>query len=64
MTETINITNSLKEQQAQLRRLLDREIWVSKLPKASLDEMEAQIQHTKALIADLEAEIQKQRGRE
>jgi hypothetical protein len=63
MAETINITNSLKEQQAQLRRLLERKIWVSKMPKATLDEMEAQVRVTKALIADLEAEIQNQRGR-
>jgi hypothetical protein len=34
------------------------------MPKATLDEMETQVRETKALIADLEAEIQNQRARE
>ena len=61
---TINIIGALKVQQDQLKRLLDKKMWTSATPKATLDEMEDQIRGTKSLIADLEEIIKQQRGRE
>ena len=54
MTETVNFIGVLKAQQDQLKRLLDMKLWVTATPKATLDEMDAQLCDTKALIADLE----------
>jgi hypothetical protein len=64
MAAPINLIRSLKEQQDQLRRLLDRKMWISATPKATLDEMADQIRTTKALISDLETIIKQQRARE
>jgi hypothetical protein len=60
----IDIIGALKAQQDQLRRLLDRKIWISPRPKATFDEMEDQIRGTKSLISDLEGIIQQQRARD
>jgi hypothetical protein len=63
MTETVNFIGVLKAQQDQLKRLLDMKLWVTATPKATLDEMDAQLCDTKALIADLENLIKRQRSR-
>jgi hypothetical protein len=64
MAAPINLIGSLKAQQDQLRRLLDRNMWISATPKTTLDEMEDQIHATKSLISDLETIINQQRARE
>ena len=63
MTETVNFIGVLKAQQDQVKRLLDMKLWVTATPRATLDEMDAQLSDTKALIADLENLIKRQRAR-
>jgi hypothetical protein len=57
---TINIIDALKGQQAQLKRLLAQKMWISNAPKAALAEMDAQVAQIKALLAELEKNIQDQ----
>jgi hypothetical protein len=57
---TINILDALKGQQAQLKRLLAQKMWISNAPKAALAEMDAQVARIKALLAELEKNIQDQ----
>lgn len=49
---------ALKEQQAQLRRLLDAKIWISDAPRAPREEMNSQVAQIKSLIQELEDVIQ------
>ena len=63
MTEAVNFIWVLKAQQDQLKRLLDMKLWVTGTPRATLDEMDAQLCDTKALIADLENLIKRQRAK-
>jgi hypothetical protein len=61
MAETaINILNALQGQQAQLRRLIAQKMWIRNAPKATLTEMDAQVGQIKALLAELEKDIQDQ----
>jgi len=55
---TINMIDALQGQQAQLKRLLAQKVWISKAPKATLSEMKVQITKIKALLAELEKNIQ------
>ena len=55
---TINMIDALQGQQAQLKRLLAQKAWISKAPKATLSEMKVQIAKLKALLAELENNIQ------
>jgi len=57
---TINMLNALQGQQAQLKRLLAQKVWISNAPKATLTEMDAQVSQIKALLAELEKDIQEQ----
>ena len=57
---TINMIDDLRGQQAQLRRLLAQKIWISNAPKATLTEVDAQVTQIKALLAELEKNIQDQ----
>jgi hypothetical protein len=57
---TINMIDALQGQQAQLKRLLAQKVWISKAPKATLSEMEVQVAQIKALLAELEKDIQGQ----
>ncbi len=52
--------NALQGQQAQLKRLLAQKVWISNAPKATLTEMDAQVSQIKALLAELEKDIQEQ----
>jgi hypothetical protein len=61
---TINILDALKGQQAQLKRLLAQKMWISNAPKATLAEMDAQVARIKALLAELEKNIQDQLQRD
>jgi hypothetical protein len=57
---TINVLHALQGQQAQLKRLLAQKAWISNAPKATLAEMDAQVAQIKALLAELEKNIQEQ----
>jgi hypothetical protein len=57
---TINIVDALRGQQEQLKRVLTQKMWISDAPKATLAEMEAQINELKRLLAQLERDIQAQ----
>ena len=61
---TINILDALKGQQAQLKRLLAQKMWISNAPKATLAEIDAQVARIKALLAELEKNIQDQLQRD
>jgi hypothetical protein len=61
---TINILDALKGQQAQLKRLLAQKMWISNAPKATLAEIDAQMARIKALLAELEKNIQDQLQRD
>ena len=47
-------------QQAQLKRLIAQKMWISDAPKATLTEMNAQVTQIKALLAEIETDIQDQ----
>jgi ABC-type transporter Mla subunit MlaD len=55
---TINVLNALQGQQAQLKRLIVQKMWISDAPQAMLTEIDAQITQIKALLAELERDIQ------
>ena len=57
---TINVLDALKGQHAQLRRLLAQKRWISGSPKAMLAEIDAQVAQIKAVLAELEKDIQDQ----
>jgi hypothetical protein len=57
---TINMIDALQGQQAQLKRLLAQKVWISKAPQATLSEMKVQVAQIKALLAELEKNIQGQ----
>jgi hypothetical protein len=56
---TINMIDALRGQE-QLKRLLMQKMWISDTPKATLSEIEAQINELKRLLAQLESDIQDQ----
>ena len=61
MTETtINVTDALRGQQEQLKRLIAQKIWISDAPRATLSEIQAQMTELKRLIEQLESDIQDQ----
>ena len=61
MTETkISVTDALRGQQEQLRRLIAQEIWVSEASKATLSEIAVQITELRRLLDKLEAQIRDQ----
>jgi len=61
MAETsINIIDALRGQQEHLKRLLKQKILISDAPKATLFEIEAQVNELKRLLAQLESDIQDQ----
>ena len=62
MAETkVNVTDALRGQQEQLKRLLAQKIWVSEASKetskATLSDIAAQISELKRLLDQLDAEI-------
>jgi len=54
------MNDALQGQQAQLKRLLAQKVWISNAPKATLSEMKVQVAQIKALLAELEKNIQGQ----
>ena len=63
MPDKMNIVIALRDQQFQLKRLLEMQLWVGATPKATLEEIEAQIIATKATLAALEQLIIEQKAR-
>jgi hypothetical protein len=63
LPDKMNIVIALRDQQFQLKRLLEMQLWVSATPKATLEEIEAQILATKATLAALEQLIIEQKAR-
>jgi hypothetical protein len=61
---TINMIDALQGQHAQLKRLLAQKVWISEAPKATLSEMKVQVVQIKALLAELEKNIQGQLQRD
>lgn len=63
MPEKTDLSAVLKDQQFHLRRLLETQLWMSKAPGAALDELEIEIQATKAVLAELEQLIAHQKAK-
>jgi hypothetical protein len=63
LPDKVNIVTALRDQQFQLKRLLEMQLWVTAAPKESLEEIEAQIHATKATFAILEKLIIEQKTR-
>jgi hypothetical protein len=57
---TINIVDALRGQQEQLKRLVAQPVWISKAPRSSLSEMEAQVTELRRLLTELEKIIRDQ----
>jgi hypothetical protein len=61
MTETkISVTDALRGQQEQLKRLTAQEIWITEASTATLSEIMAQITELKRQLEQLEAQIKVQ----
>jgi hypothetical protein len=58
---TIDLVESLKQQQAQLERLLEAKVWISDAPKPTVEEMNVQVAQIKFLIQELDDLIQTRR---
>ena len=64
MPDNVNFIAALRDQQFQLQRLLEKHLWVSETPKATLEEMEAQIKTNKRLLSDIEAVINHKKAKQ
>ena len=61
MVEThISVTDALRGQQEQLKRLITQKLWLSDASPATLSEIRAQMTELKRLLDQLEADIQEQ----
>jgi hypothetical protein len=63
LPDKLNIVIALRDQQFQLKRLFEMQLWVSATPEATLEQIEAQILATKATLASLEQLIAQQKAR-
>ena len=63
MPDKMNIVIALRDQQFQLKRLLEMQLWISAMPEATLEQIEAQILATKATLAAFEQLIIEQKAR-
>ena len=57
MPGKVNLITALRDQQFQLQRLLEKQLWVTEMPMATLEEMAAQIKTNKRILSDIEAVI-------
>jgi len=62
LPDKMNIVIALRDQQFQLKRLLEMQLWVG-APEATLEQIEAQLLATKATLAALEQLIVEQKAR-
>jgi replicative DNA helicase len=58
---TVDLLEALKQQRARLERLLESKIWISDAPKATIEEMNAQVAQIKSLIQEIDDLIQARR---
>lgn len=59
MAETnINVTDALRGQQEQLKRLIAQPSWLREAPEATLSEISAQIEELKRLLGELQTEVE------
>jgi hypothetical protein len=63
LPDKMNIVIALRDQQFQLKRLFEMQLWVSATPEAILEQIEAQLLATKATLASLEQLIAEQKAR-
>jgi hypothetical protein len=63
LPDKMNIVIALRDQQFQLKRLLEMQLWVSAMPEATLEQIEAQILARKATLVALEQLIIEQKAR-
>jgi hypothetical protein len=59
---TPDLLAALKKQREQFERLLEKKIWISEAPKATVEEMNGQVAKLKSLIEELDALIQARRA--
>jgi hypothetical protein len=64
LPDKVNLIAALRDQQFQLQRLLENQLWVSETPKATLEEMEAQIKTKKRILSDIEAVINHKKAKQ
>ena len=64
MPDKVNLIAALRDQQFQLQRLLEKQLWVSETPKATLEEMEDQIKTNKRILSDIEAVINHKKAKQ
>ena len=64
MPDKVNLIAALRDQQFQLQRLLEKQLWVSETPKATLEEMEDQIKTNKRILSDIEAIINHKKAKQ
>jgi hypothetical protein len=57
---TINMVDALRGQQDQLKRLIAQTMLIRSAPKATLTEMESQVNELQRLLAQLETDIRDQ----
>jgi hypothetical protein len=61
MAETnINVTDALRGQQEQLKRLIAQPNWLREASDATLSEISAQINELKRLLEELQSEVERQ----
>ena len=60
MTETnINVTDALRGQQEQLKRLIAQQNWLREAPETTLSEISAQIEELARLLGELRTEVER-----
>jgi hypothetical protein len=64
LPDKVNLIAALRDQQFQLQRLLENQLWVSETPKVTLEEMEAQIKTKKRILSDTEAVINHKKAKQ
>jgi len=59
MAETsISVTDALRGQQEQLKRLIAQKVWIKDASKNTLSEIVSQVRELKRLLEQLEADVQ------
>lgn len=60
MIETnINVTDALRGQQEQLKRLIAQQNWLREASSATLEEISAQVNELKRLLDELQSEVER-----
>jgi hypothetical protein len=64
LRDEVNLIAALRDQQFQLQRLLEKQLWVSETPQATLEEIEDQIKTNKRILSDIEAVINHKKAKQ